>query len=752
MSLNTLPGVHEMQTASIDDSKLCVLEDSASKEDFLLWKSNMIDLFRQDADMDEIIENVENTVLATNEDLEGIDAMKAHPLEKNAEKRNASRMKNASHRVYGWLTEVLGRSLFRITPNIQRGDGGALWLAIMGAFQDRDPIGLSLKSRQKVQNQKPGPIHQWSDPFSDEERNWSHRETTEAAIQWSDPFSAEKWSFGVIHHHEALPTKMVEENLHADDSNTFFIATPNIQVRESVPEAMRQSVLEIDETSNITCPEISGGEIVDSIVRNNCTMGERASNSARSEDWERSSSNHPNHLKAELRSILAFTRIRSGSFSVHSWHEAVKYASWVHNRPDMVHQLEAPNEQKNLQFDVSDAVISIPTCLEIGGHSVSKFVGPIKVHPPETRHSKIVCREFPWRETVDCITRNKYTLEVGEKLVGSKDSENWIRFFHRTQEANLEAAFKFIRGRSGHLSIASCHDAWKYAYQINNNTDPVLDATMNVFNINKLGELKWLLGRAHKLKDLNLNATPADPRVSFHNFVSEQMGTEANNMGEFPYKDLIRSFLFAASIARIDIAVVVGFFARFVNKPRKVHWTTAKRVLAYLKSTIDKGIIFRATPMLFEGYTDSNCGGDKKPKSTSRACFSLNGGAVSWLSKRQIPTAISSAEAEYYAASLAVQEAKWLRALLSELGVAVSGPTNIAEDNNACILMAKNPVNHFRCKHIPMRYLFTRQAVEGGEVVLFPVASNDNIADFLTKALPRGQFQKFRDFAMGATR
>ena len=66
--------------------------------------------------------------------------------------------------------------------------------------------------------------------------------------------------------------------------------------------------------------------------------------------------------------------------------------------------------------------------------------------------------------------------------------------------------------------------------------------------------------------------------------------------------------------------------------------------------------------------------------------------------------------------------------------------------------MAKNPVNHSRCKHIPIRYHFTRQAVEDGEVVLVPVASKDNVADFLTKALPKSLFQTFRDFAMGATK
>ena len=64
--------------------------------------------------------------------------------------------------------------------------------------------------------------------------------------------------------------------------------------------------------------------------------------------------------------------------------------------------------------------------------------------------------------------------------------------------------------------------------------------------------------------------------------------------------------------------------------------------------------------------------------------------------------------------------------------------------------MAKNPVNHSRCKHIPIRYHFTRQAVEEGEVVLVPVASKDNVADFLTKALPKSLFQKKSRFRNGS--
>ena len=144
MALNTLPGVHEMQSASIDGSKLYLLEDSVSKEDFLIWKSNMIDFFRQDVGMNEFIEGVENTALATNEDLEGIGATKA-PLKNDAGKRSC--MKNAGRLVYGWLSQVVGWSLFRRLPKTPHGDGRALWLVIKNVFDMRESMREHIKTQ-----------------------------------------------------------------------------------------------------------------------------------------------------------------------------------------------------------------------------------------------------------------------------------------------------------------------------------------------------------------------------------------------------------------------------------------------------------------------------------------------------------------------------------------------------------------------------------------------------------------------------
>ena len=79
------------------------------------------------------------------------------------------------------------------------------------------------------------------------------------------------------------------------------------------------------------------------------------------------------------------------------------------------------------------------------------------------------------------------------------------------------------------------------------------------------------------------------------------------------------------------------------------------------------------------------------------------------------------AEAEYIALSLAIQEGKWIHRLLCEIMTAANkkGPElMIQEDNQSCIKMTKNPVNHGRAKHIDIKYHHIRDEVKRGDVKL----------------------------------
>ena len=99
--------------------------------------------------------------------------------------------------------------------------------------------------------------------------------------------------------------------------------------------------------------------------------------------------------------------------------------------------------------------------------------------------------------------------------------------------------------------------------------------------------------------------------------------------------------------------------------------------------------------------------------------------------------ALSTAEAEciHVALSSAAQETVWIRRLISEPGTEIEGPTTLMEDNQAAIVMAKNPQYHGRAKHIDTRHHFIREKVSGGDINLVYCPTGDMVADMLTKDL-----------------
>src|SRR5271154_1896438 len=92
----------------------------------------------------------------------------------------------------------------------------------------------------------------------------------------------------------------------------------------------------------------------------------------------------------------------------------------------------------------------------------------------------------------------------------------------------------------------------------------------------------------------------------------------------------------------------------------------------------------------------------------------LCGGAVSWQSKKQPTTVLSSVEAEYMAATQATKEAIWWRTFLAELGLVISGSTVLITDSKGSIDLAKNPEHHARTKHIDIHHHFIREKVADG--------------------------------------
>lgn len=196
---------------------------------------------------------------------------------------------------------------------------------------------------------------------------------------------------------------------------------------------------------------------------------------------------------------------------------------------------------------------------------------------------------------------------------------------------------------------------------------------------------------------------------------------------------------------RPDLMFAASYLSRYLKEPTGKHLKEAKRVLRYIKGTIDAGLMFTATlePKLI-GYSDSDWGGCREDlKSTTGYCFSIGSAVFSWQTSKQDTIAQSTAEAEYMALCAATNQALWLKRLLEELNYKDQGGVPIYCDNQSAIAIGKNPVQHRRTKHIQIKYHFVRESERKGDIKLEYCRSDEQLADIFTKALAGPSFDVF---------
>ena len=270
------------------------------------------------------------------------------------------------------------------------------------------------------------------------------------------------------------------------------------------------------------------------------------------------------------------------------------------------------------------------------------------------------------------------------------------------------------------------------------------DRKMKKLTICQKEYLKNVLAR-FGMQDCKQVSTPMETNKCFAK-MSE--GEEAADMRL--YQSAIGSLNYAAVATRPDLSTAVGKLSQHMTNPSSDHWAGVKRVLRYVKGTLDYGLEFTYSDSFFlRGFSDADWAGcTDSRKSTSGSIFQLGNSTVSWSSKKQSVVALSSTEAEYVALCSASQEVVWLRNLLKEIGFPQLNSTLVYEDNQGAMCLAKDPKDHSRTKHIDIKYHYTRELVAKKILQLEYVPTGEMIADTLTKSLPKPKFQKFRS-AMG---
>ncbi|GJU77538.1 ribonuclease H-like domain-containing protein [Tanacetum coccineum] len=179
-----------------------------------------------------------------------------------------------------------------------------------------------------------------------------------------------------------------------------------------------------------------------------------------------------------------------------------------------------------------------------------------------------------------------------------------------------------------------------------------------------------------------------------------------------------------------DITYAVQHVCLFMHDPREPHFAALKRILRYVRGTLDSDADWESCPTT--------------RRSTSAYCVFLGDNLLSWSSKRQHTISRSSDEAEYRGVANVVTETAWLRNLLHELHTPLQSATLIYCDNVSAVYMSSNPVQHQRTKHIEIDIHFVRDKVATGHVRVLHVPSRYQYADIFTKGLPSSLFTEFQ--------
>ncbi|GKC26742.1 hypothetical protein Tco_1034036, partial [Tanacetum coccineum] len=141
--------------------------------------------------------------------------------------------------------------------------------------------------------------------------------------------------------------------------------------------------------------------------------------------------------------------------------------------------------------------------------------------------------------------------------------------------------------------------------------------------------------------------------------------------------------------------------------------------------------------MTLMAYVDADHAGCQDTRrSTPGSAQFLGDKLVSWSSKKQKSTAISTTEAEYIAISGCYAQILWMRSQLTDYDFAFN-KIPLYCDNHTAIALCCNNVQHSRSKHIDIRHHFIREQVEKGMVELYFVTMDYQLTDIFTKALPR---------------
>ncbi|XP_071712540.1 secreted RxLR effector protein 161-like [Rutidosis leptorrhynchoides] len=223
------------------------------------------------------------------------------------------------------------------------------------------------------------------------------------------------------------------------------------------------------------------------------------------------------------------------------------------------------------------------------------------------------------------------------------------------------------------------------------------------------------------------------------------MPNQGKAVSQLEYYQVIGCLMYAMTCTRPDIAFAVGKLSRYTSNPSTHHWQAIRRVLKYLKKTMDYSLSYSGFPSVIEGYSDASwITNVEDHSSTTGWVFLLGGGAISWASKKQTCITNSTMESEFVALAAAGKEAEWLRNLIHEIPMWPKpiAPMSIHCDSAATLAKAYSQMYNGKSRHLGVRHSMIRELIMNGVISIEFVRTPQNLADHLTKGLARDLVNK----------
>ncbi|THH07673.1 hypothetical protein EW146_g9242 [Bondarzewia mesenterica] len=190
--------------------------------------------------------------------------------------------------------------------------------------------------------------------------------------------------------------------------------------------------------------------------------------------------------------------------------------------------------------------------------------------------------------------------------------------------------------------------------------------------------------------ELKPTSMPMETHVRLSTSQSPSSTTKIAAMCDVPYREAVGAMQWAALTTRPDISFSVSTVSRFSTNPGLVHWEAVKQIFRYLKAMRDLWLSYGGEEKEMVGYADADESMVEDCKAVSGYAFIIDGGAISWSSKKQEIVSLSTTESEYVAATHAMKEALWLCSLITEILAPLTNSTTLFSDNQSAIALMKD--------------------------------------------------------------